>query len=339
MSITYEYSNVADERLGHRTAVESETFVDSVIRSTGFSANVGLDPPLTFVSSIFLGNYRDESTRGANREPYVVYLIASVASRSANRFHTEVWLDHLFEAQGTIASLFSGVPSGELPAKLQRGQVHFDWSQQDALMELSFPVPGHETAGSFESSCRALEALLAESWRRAEQLSVGVVTKNVASEAVEGKVFLCHSHKDKTFVRRLAEAIKAAKVETWFDEENILVGHDFVEKVMEGIDAARFVAVVLSPNFVSSGPWAQEEFRSALVKQVRDGRVTVLPILWRDCEIPALLSTKKYADFRKSFDIGIGQLLRAIRCDETQALPNTRLHRTAATSKSMSGRR
>jgi len=78
-------------------------------------------------------------------------------------------------------------------------------------------------------------------------------------------------------------------VDVWFDEERILVGHDFVAEMEAGIKPADFVAVVLSSNFIDGGPWAKEEYRSSLTKQLKEGRVVILPVLREDCAIPSLL--------------------------------------------------
>jgi formylglycine-generating enzyme required for sulfatase activity len=38
----------------------------------------------------------------------------------------------------------------------------------------------------------------------------------------------------------------------------------------------------------------------------------VLPILYRDCEIPSLIADKRYADFRKSYEFGFSEVLKAL---------------------------
>jgi hypothetical protein len=40
--------------------------------------------------------------------------------------------------------------------------------------------------------------------------------------------------------------------------------------------------------------------------------VKVLPALLRDCEVPELLKTKKYADFRNNYNNGLEDVLLAI---------------------------
>ena len=315
MSITLEYHNVTDVLVGQRTPSDSEALVDDVLRATSFSAFVSVASPLQFIDSIFIGNYRDEAQSGKQREPYLVYITATgkPQGRKANSFEGEVWCELLYAERDRIAALFSGVPVGDLPSTLERGKVRFDWLQKDVLLEITFPVPRRETAGSFEAGWRSFDDLLSRTWCEVERLSSGVVAGTNERELSSRTVFLCHSSKDKRFVRRLASALKVQGISPWLDEEEILVGHDFIEKMEDGLSRVDFVGVVLSPNFISGGPWAKEEFRSALTRQVSERRAVVLPVLYKECDIPPLLRSKAYADFRKSFEFGLRQLVRSIR--------------------------
>ena len=78
------------------------------------------------------------------------------------------------------------------------------------------------------------------------------------------KVFLCHSSKDKPFVKKLAEELSENGIRVWVDYEQILPGQDFTKRMEDGISECDFVIVVLTPNFLN-GPWAQRE----RVKEVR----------------------------------------------------------------------
>lgn len=113
-------------------------------------------------------------------------------------------------------------------------------------------------------------------------------------------------------MRKLAEELKSNGLKVWIDEDEILVGHDFIAKMEEGIAKSDFVVVTLTPNFME-GLWAQEEYRNALKKQVDENRIVLLPVLKKDCEIPGFLSSKNYADFRKNFKNGFRSLLYSLR--------------------------
>ena len=113
------------------------------------------------------------------------------------------------------------------------------------------------------------------------------------------RVFLSHSSKDKPFVRRLAEDLVAMGHEPWLDEWKIKVGECVVTNVERGISDADCVVLVLTPDAVSSG-WVEREWKAKYWNEISQRRTFVLPALAKACEIPALLQTRKYADFRKS---------------------------------------
>mgnify|MGYP000010611815 CR=1 FL=1 len=49
-------------------------------------------------------------------------------------------------------------------------------------------------------------------------------------------------------------------------------------------------------------------------------KIIVLPILYRDCELPQLLSDRKYADFRSDYDEGFMALCAALGLKRSEAL-------------------
>ncbi len=128
----------------------------------------------------------------------------------------------------------------------------------------------------------------------------------------QGKtVFISHSSKDKTFATWLGTDLKAAGHTPWFDAWDIQVGESIPQKVAEGLREADFVVVVLSDHAIKSR-WVEREWHAKYWTEVEAGLVHVLPVLIRDCTIPELLKTKKYADFRESYNDGLEDVLRAI---------------------------
>lgn len=126
-------------------------------------------------------------------------------------------------------------------------------------------------------------------------------------------VFLSHNSKDKPWVRVLAERLMADDVVVWLDEAEINIGDSLIEKIAEGIKEMKFVAAIISKNSVESS-WVQKEISIAMSKEIAGRRVTVLPLVIDDCELPASLSDKLYADFKNpnDFDVSYAKLLRAI---------------------------
>lgn len=114
-------------------------------------------------------------------------------------------------------------------------------------------------------------------------------------------LFLSHSHRDKHFVRRLANDLTSAGARVWFDEAEIKIGDSLLKRIEEGICGADYLGAVLSPDSVNSN-WVQRELEIALTEEIAGRIVKVLPLLFRDCEIPKFLAGKLYADFRVGRD-------------------------------------
>lgn len=127
-------------------------------------------------------------------------------------------------------------------------------------------------------------------------------------------LFLSHSHSDKAFARRLGEVLKRHGIRVWVDEWEIKVGESLIQKISEGIQECEYLGVVLSPESVGS-EWVQRELNIALTHEIVARKVKVLPLLYRDCRIPAFLIDKFYADFTLSFDAGLVSLLRTLGTD------------------------
>jgi hypothetical protein len=137
-----------------------------------------------------------------------------------------------------------------------------------------------------------------------------------ANASVSGStsgVFLCHSHEDKQFARKLAIALAGAGFRVWIDEAEIRVGESLIGKIEEGISGVTHLVAILSPASLQSR-WCREELRMALARQIGGKELVVLPVLLGDCEPPGFLQEKRYADFRKAgrFAQSVRELCEAI---------------------------
>jgi hypothetical protein len=83
----------------------------------------------------------------------------------------------------------------------------------------------------------------------------------------------------------------------------------------KGLKNSKYFIVVLSPDSLTSS-WVNEETSYAILQQITLNSVFVIPVLIADCEIPPLLKTRRYIDFRKSFDEGLKELTGRLNKDE-----------------------
>jgi len=125
------------------------------------------------------------------------------------------------------------------------------------------------------------------------------------------KIFISHSSKDKKFATWLGTDLKASGHTPWFDEWDICVGESIPEKISNGLSDANFIVVVLSTNSIKS-KWVEREWHTKYWSEIEKNQTIVLPLLIEDCDIPELLKTKKYADFRWNYNDGLEDVLHAI---------------------------
>lgn len=66
--------------------------------------------------------------------------------------------------------------------------------------------------------------------------------------------------------------------------------------------------------------WVKTEISAAWQKQVKQKGNFVLPIYYRECEMPLFLSGIKYADFRTDYQSGLQDLVRVFGIKELEAI-------------------
>jgi hypothetical protein len=112
-------------------------------------------------------------------------------------------------------------------------------------------------------------------------------------------IFLSYNSKDRAFALKLGEALTERGIKVWIDEGELRVGDSLVDRISAGLMQTDYVGIILSPNSVSS-EWVNREMKAALTYEIETKHARILPILYKDCEIPLLLKEKLYVDFRNS---------------------------------------
>lgn len=128
------------------------------------------------------------------------------------------------------------------------------------------------------------------------------------------KVFLSHSSQDEFFVERLARDLEASGLDVWLDRWSIQSGESIVSRISEGLSESDYLLVVLSAASVDS-LWVRHELDTALMLQLSDESITIVPLYAEDCAIPLMLRAFRYDDFRSSYDEGLTSLLSFLRTE------------------------
>lgn len=132
-------------------------------------------------------------------------------------------------------------------------------------------------------------------------------------------IFISHTAIDKPFVEKLARDLSRVGLNVWFDKWEIAVGDSLLWKIENGIRDNEYLGVVLSPEAIES-EWVKVELAAAWQKQLRTKKIIVLPIYYRNCDLPLFLSDRKYADFREDYQKGFEELVDVFGIKDIQTI-------------------
>ena len=127
-------------------------------------------------------------------------------------------------------------------------------------------------------------------------------------------VFLSYSFKDKQFAKKIADDLKANGIRVWYDEYDLKLGDNLLEKINEGLSKSAYFGVILSKSYLES-KWANKELEFMLKKEAKQKMNKILPILIDDVEMPNFLQNKVYADFTKDYTSGLNFILKKLKAN------------------------
>lgn len=124
-------------------------------------------------------------------------------------------------------------------------------------------------------------------------------------------VFVCHASEDKPTARLLAVRLKEIGSDVWFDEWEIQIGDSIVQKINEALGQVSHLVVLLSQHSVEK-PWVKREMSAALMQQLSQNEIRLLPVRLDDCEVPPIISDLKYAHLNAGLDSVMEDIEKAL---------------------------
>ncbi len=124
----------------------------------------------------------------------------------------------------------------------------------------------------------------------------------------QAKIFVSYAHEDAATAREVVQALTRAGLDVWIDQKEIQPGASFVEKMNEGLDAASYVVLLVSPASQAS-KWVEREWMSTLA--TRD--TVLLPVRVAPVELPRLLRDLVYIDLVADKPAGLKKLVEFFR--------------------------
>ena len=87
------------------------------------------------------------------------------------------------------------------------------------------------------------------------------------------RVFLSHNYRDREYVEsRIREPLALQHVETWYSEQDIVPGEDYIHRIEDGLLKCDWMLVILTKNSATSD-WVRAEVNTALKDPRFRGRV------------------------------------------------------------------
>jgi hypothetical protein len=122
--------------------------------------------------------------------------------------------------------------------------------------------------------------------------------------------FFSYSRDDSEFAIRLAEDLKAAGANVWMDQLDIEPGMPWDRAVESAVTNCPDMLVILSPTSANSDN-VRDEISFALSKWKR-----VIPVLYRECDVPFRLARLQHIDFRTDYARGLKTLLKILSVEQ-----------------------
>lgn len=126
------------------------------------------------------------------------------------------------------------------------------------------------------------------------------------------RLFISHSSADHAFAETLARNLLGAGFDVWYDEWEIKVGDSIIKRIETGIDTSDHLVVILSPDSVKSN-WVAKELRSVLTEQIPTQTLTVLPVVYKECDIPRFLKDRRHVRFQGNAELCAAEIIRSIQ--------------------------
>ncbi len=93
-------------------------------------------------------------------------------------------------------------------------------------------------------------------------------------------IFISHSTKDDSIVKKLREILEAHNIQTWVDSRQLSAGKQLAPEIEKAIDEARHFMVIISPAVVNKPRWVRRELNHAQqAAEARHDGYKVIPVL------------------------------------------------------------
>jgi hypothetical protein len=117
---------------------------------------------------------------------------------------------------------------------------------------------------------------------------------------VDYDLFLSYKSEDRDLARRLKDDLERRGVRVWLDQDDIRPGDEFPDALQDGVQTSNKLGLLVTPESLRS-KWVQHEIMRARQLEVK-WKQKIIPLLFRDSELPKSLDKCQQIDFRSEDD-------------------------------------
>lgn len=131
---------------------------------------------------------------------------------------------------------------------------------------------------------------------------------------ITNRIFISYSHQDKEVAQKLYTFFKDRNLNPWLDEEELLPGMKWKEKINDAIRDSRYFIPLLSRNSTKGGSYVEKELNEAKqnLKKYTD-EIYLIPIRIDDCQVlDSTIQEFQIVDLSQDWDRGLKKILQSM---------------------------
>jgi hypothetical protein len=124
-------------------------------------------------------------------------------------------------------------------------------------------------------------------------------------------VFISYSQRDKTYAELIANRLREANHQVWYDAWTLKVGDNLIDKINKGLKEAEVLIVIISKHSLRS-KWAMHEFSALAFGDISGRKIRIIPVLIDNSAVPEYLARYVYVDLTVDKETGLQNIISAL---------------------------
>lgn len=122
------------------------------------------------------------------------------------------------------------------------------------------------------------------------------------------KVFISYTQQDKKHADLIADKLRGAGHEVWYDGWKIKAGDNLLEKINQGVKEVDAFIIIISKDSLSS-KWSMHEYSALAFGELSSPSTRIIPVLVDKSTVPQYLARYQYVDLSENLDRGLNEIL------------------------------